>query len=62
MGNDKGVGGPPRPGESARPRERARYTKPELVAYGPLAKLTRGVLSGTGENTAQGGMRTMVCL
>jgi hypothetical protein len=36
---------------------RRPYTRPELVAYGPLAKLTRGTQSGTGENTAQGGMK-----
>ncbi|HEX6975010.1 MAG TPA: hypothetical protein VF147_11440 [Vicinamibacterales bacterium] len=35
---------------------RRPYLKPELTAYGPLAKLTRGSQSGTGENTAQGGM------
>jgi hypothetical protein len=41
-------------------RRRRGYVHPQLVEYGPLAKLTRGTKSGTGENTPQGAMR--MCL
>jgi hypothetical protein len=44
--------------ESARKRA---YSRPELVVYGPLAKLTRGSTSGVGETSPQGAMR-MLCL
>lgn len=37
------------------------YSRPELVVYGPLAKLTRGSASGVGETSPQGAMR-MACL
>ncbi len=49
-------------GSAGRPERPARraYTRPELVAYGPLAKLTRGTKSGTGEVTPQGQMK--MCL
>lgn len=30
------------------------YSRPELVEYGPLAKLTQGTASGTGEVTPTG--------
>jgi hypothetical protein len=36
------------------------YSRPQLVVYGPLAKLTRGSLSGVGETSPQGAM--MMCL
>lgn len=42
------------------PRKRA-YSRPELVVYGPLAKLTRGSTSGVGETSPQGAMM-MPCL
>lgn len=42
---------------------RRPYTRPELVAYGPLAKLTRGTKSGAGELTPDGARKTgMTCL
>lgn len=44
-------------GRTERPARRA-YTRPELVAYGPLAKLTRGTKSGSNETTPQGAMKT----
>ncbi len=40
-------------GKRGSPSRRA-YKRPELVAYGPLAKLTRGTRSGGGESTPQG--------
>jgi hypothetical protein len=49
---------------AAQSRENARkraYSRPELVVYGPLAKLTRGSTSGVGETSPQGAMR-MLCL
>jgi hypothetical protein len=36
---------------------RRPYHRPELVAYGPLAKLTRGEKSGMTEITPQGGKK-----
>lgn len=45
-------------GDVARKRP---YVRPELVVYGPLAKLTRGSTSGVGETSPQGAMR-MPCL
>jgi hypothetical protein len=46
----------------ARDEARKRpYTRPELVVYGPLAKLTRGSVSGVGETSPQGAMM-MTCL
>lgn len=44
-------------------REQAKrpYVRPQLVVYGPLAKLTRGSTSGVGETSPQGAMR-MACL
>jgi hypothetical protein len=44
-------------GATAHSPHRRPYAKPELIAYGPLAKLTRSTHSGTGENTAQGAMK-----
>jgi len=37
------------------------YSRPKLEVYGPLAKLTRGSVSGVGETSPQGAMR-MSCL
>jgi hypothetical protein len=57
MGNlESGEDSAPSDVNGARPSRRP-YTKPELTAYGPLAKLTRSSQSGSGENTAQGAMR-----
>ncbi len=39
---------------------RRPYRKPDLVTYGPLAKLTRSNQSGTGEAAPTGAMR--MCL
>jgi hypothetical protein len=39
---------------------RRPYRTPQLVTYGPLAKLTRGAGSGIGEATPTGAM--MMCL
>ena len=36
---------------------RRAYTRPHLVEYGPLAKLTQGTASGSGEVTPTGAMR-----
>ena len=36
------------------------YSRPQLVEYGPLAKLTQGSASGTNESTPTGAMR--MCL
>lgn len=50
--------------DAAQPDDTARkraYARPELVVYGPLAKLTRGSTSGVGETSPQGAMR-MSCL
>jgi hypothetical protein len=50
--------------QAARAAEETRkraYSRPELVVYGPLAKLTRGSASGVGETSPQGAMR-MPCL
>lgn len=52
-----GVG--PAPHDSSR-RLRA-YSRPELIEYGPLAKLTQGTASGTGEVTPTG-VKRMGCL
>lgn len=35
-------------------RERRAYRRPSLIEYGPLAKLTQGTPSGSGEFTPQG--------
>lgn len=36
---------------------RRPYSRPRLVDYGPIAKLTRGTKSGSGEFTPQGEKR-----
>ena len=48
-----------RAGQDGTPSLRA-YTRPQLVEYGPLAKLTQGSASGTNESTPTGAMR--MCL
>lgn len=52
-------------GEQSRERQaasgRRQYKRPELTSYGPLAKLTQGTKSGTGENTP-GGVKRKACL
>jgi hypothetical protein len=52
-------------GEPSRERQapsgRRQYKRPELTSYGPLAKLTQGSKSGTGENTP-GGVKRKTCL
>lgn len=56
----------PQPDQPERPTsvpslQRRGYRRPQLVEYGPLAKLTRGTRSGTGEITPQG-IRMKSCL
>jgi hypothetical protein len=51
------------PSAGGRPADRPvrrPYRRPELVAYGALAKLTRGARSGSNEVTPQGAMK--MCL